>query len=456
MGYDEASPFGFRRFGGANRAPPGVAFCNEWGVFVRQPHWELGSRQRASSDSGLAARETLRYHPLVVWKGRLLRVEVYCPRDVTLFLAAARECGVLGVRQRTGKEVRVSDSALELAVVGLGHWGKNVVRSFSGASGCNLAYICDSSPHVLGRYRPLYPQADATEDYEAILCDPRVDAVALVTPARCHYEMAKSALLAGKHVYVEKPITLTVEDAEELVETAAQENRKLMVGHLLEYHPAVGLMKEQIARGHLGDVYYLYCHRLNLGVVRQNENAFWSLAPHDISVILYLFGEEPDRVTASGECFLQDGIEDVVFASLHFPDGRIAQIHVSWLDPHKERKMVVVGSKKMLVFDDMHPSEKIRIFDKGASLTSGAASELQTISVRHGDIHIPHISSQAPLDVETQHFIDSIRYDTTPRSDGEDGLRVVRVLEQVDAQLEHSRSLSGSGARPPHVTSKAA
>jgi predicted dehydrogenase len=345
---------------------------------------------------------------------------------------------------------------VELAVVGLGHWGKNVVRSFSGASHCKLAYVCDSDPRTLKRSQALYPQAAATDDYAAILEDPRVDAVALVTPAPFHYEMAMSALLAGKHVYVEKPLTLTVAHAEALVEAAAGENRKLMVGHLLEYHPAVGLMKDQIEGDHLGQLYYVYCQRLNLGVVRQNENAFWSLAAHDISVILYLFEQEPDRVTASGACFLQDGIEDVVFADLHFPDGRIAQIHVSWLDPHKERKMVVVGSKKMLVFDDMHPSEKIRIFDKGASLNFGATAELQTISVRHGDIHVPHISNQPPLDVETQHFIDSIRNDTTPRSDGRDGLRVVRVLERVEHQLHNSQVLGTDEARSSLLAFKAA
>jgi predicted dehydrogenase len=350
----------------------------------------------------------------------------------------------------------VSDSTVELAVVGLGHWGKNVVRSFSAASGCHLAYVCDSNPRTLKQFARLYPQATPTDEYAHVLRDPKVDAVALVTPAPAHYEMATSALRAGKHVYVEKPLTLTVEHAEKLVETAAREDRKLMVGHLLEYHPAVALMKDQIERGHLGQLYYVYCQRLNLGVVRRNENAFWSLAAHDISVILYLFGEEPDHVTASGACFLQEGIEDVVFANLHFPDGRIAQIHVSWLDPHKERKMVVVGAEKMLVFDDMHPSEKIRIFDKGARLNFSAAAELQSISVRHGDIRVPHISNQPPLDVETQHFIDSLVRGTTPQSDGEDGLRVVRVLEEAQRELSRAQSLSPGRVPLSRVSSKAA
>ena len=179
----------------------------------------------------------------------------------------------------------------------------------------------------------------------------------------------------------------------------------------------------------------MYCQRLNLGVVRQQENAFWSLAPHDVSVILYLFGQEPNGIFARGECYLQQGIDDVVFVNLHFPDGRMAQIHVSWLDPCKERKMVLVGSKKMLVFDDMQPAEKVRIFDKGAAPAATAANAMQAINVRHGDIHIPYISGAEPLDTETQHFVNCILNNTVPRSDGRDGLRVVRILEQVEQQL---------------------
>lgn len=329
----------------------------------------------------------------------------------------------------------MSDQAVRVAVVGLGNWGKNVGRSFSAASGCTLAYLCDRDPVALKKQQRLHPQATATSDYVEVLEDPAVDAVALVTPAPTHYELAKAAFLAGKHVYCEKPLTLTADHAEDLIQMAEAADRKLMVGHLLEYHPAVEAIKQYIDAGELGDIYYMYCQRLNLGVVRQNENAFWSLAPHDISVILHLFGQTPDHVTASGACFLQNEIEDTVFANLHFPGGQIAQIHVSWLDPHKERKMVVVGSNKMLVFDDMHPTEKIRLFDKGANLQVGPESVIQSISVRHGDIHIPHISNAPPLDLETQHFIDCILEDRTPRSDGHDGLRVVRVLEEVQEHL---------------------
>ena len=324
---------------------------------------------------------------------------------------------------------------VRMAVVGLGHWGKNVLRSFASTDGCEVTAVCDGDPATLSHYGKLYPAAKAVSDFESVLNDAEIDAVAVVTPAPLHHDMVCRSLAAGKHVFVEKPAALTADDAEEMVELSERADRKLMVGHLLEYHPAVAAMKRQIDGGSLGDVHYMYSQRLNLGIVRQSENAFWSLAPHDISVILYLFGDEPADVTANGASFLQNGIEDVVFANLHFSDGRIAQIHVSWLDPHKERKMVVVGSNKMMVFDDMHPSEKIRIFDKCADVQPGANTALHSITVRHGDIHVPHIDGRPPLDIETEHFVDCVRNDRRPRSDGRDGLRVVRVLEEVEKRL---------------------
>ncbi len=333
-----------------------------------------------------------------------------------------------------------------LGMVGLGGWGQFVARNFQQAPGCRLRYICDAHAATLQRQSRLYPDAVATNSYQAILDDAEVDAVALVTPAPMHFEMAKKALLAGKHVYVEKPMTLTVEHAEELLELASRLDRKLMVGHLLEYHPAVELMKREVEAGSLGEIYYMYCQRLNLGVVRQHENAFWSLAPHDISVILYLFGEEPISIHAGGQDFLQRGVEDVVFANLHFRDGRMAHVHVSWLDPHKKRSMVLVGSQKMLVFDDMEPTEKIRIFDKGACPEPGrrayadaAGRSEGAVQVRHGDIWMPRISTREPLAIETEHFIQCVLNNTQPRSDGHDGLRVVRVLEAVDRQLRQTQ-----------------
>lgn len=330
---------------------------------------------------------------------------------------------------------------VKLGMVGLGRWGRFVARNFGVTANCEVKYLCDAVPTSLAQQARNFPGAEATQDYDVVLKDPQVDAVALATPAPFHYEMAKEALLAGKHVFVEKPMTLSSEHAEELVEIADRLDRKLMVGHLLEYHPAVQLMKEQVESEALGEIYYMYCQRLNLGVVRQSENAFWSLAPHDISVILYLFGSEPDRVDASGQSFLQSDVEDVVFTTLRFADGRMANIHVSWLDPHKKRSMVLVGSEKMLVFDDMEATEKIRIFDKSACLEAGVTGTMNPISVRHGDIVIPRVSAREPLAIETEHFVKSILEDTPPRSDGRDGLRVVRILEEVDRQFRSTLPL---------------
>jgi len=340
-------------------------------------------------------------------------------------------------------------NAVGLAVVGLSRWSKNIVRSFSRASGCRLAYICDGNPHLLEKHHRLYPQSTATDDYDAILRDSAVDAVAIAAPAPVRFDMARSALLAQKHVYVDKPLAASVERAEELIETAARGDRRLMVGYLLEHDPAVASIKEQIDRDQLGQIHYMYCQHLDLGSAGEGENAFWSLAPDEISIILHLFGAEPDRVAASGACFHQSGIEDVVFANLYFPDGRIAHIHVSRIDPHREHKIVVVGSQRMLVFDDVQPSEKLRIFQKGASPQLAADPSAQPAGSHHAQIPVPQIGSPSALDVQAQHFIDCILREATPPSDGSDALPVVRVLEKVQRQLCSTQTIQVSlaGAR---------
>lgn len=325
--------------------------------------------------------------------------------------------------------------SVTLGVVGLGNWGKNIVRSFARTQHTTLQYLCDTSPRLLAAQRAMYPQAITTAKFSDLLDDSGLDAIALATPAPTHAELAQLALAAGKHVFIEKPMTLSTADAEMLCATADAMQRQLMVGHLLEYHPAVNWMKQYLDAGELGAPLYLYTQRLNLGTVRADENALWSLAPHDISVILYLFGSEPDWVAAHGECYLQTGVEDVVFTYLHFPDGRSAQIHVSWLDPHKERRMVLVGTQTMVVFDDMQPMELIRVYNKGAVVPE--AGEITPVTVRHGDVLIPHFPTTEPLQLECQHFIDAIRTGTTPRSDGQDGLRVVRVLTAAYQSLRN-------------------
>jgi predicted dehydrogenase len=316
-----------------------------------------------------------------------------------------------------------------LAVIGAGNWGKNLVRNFAQLPEAQLKYICDLSPKVRQGMADQYPQAEVVDSIDPILADSSVQAAVIAVEAPLHYEIAKACLDAGKHTYVEKPLTLSSDAAADLCSLADTKGVKLMVGHLLEYHPAVGYLKDMIDSGDIGTPHYLYFQRVNLGIVRKQENAWWSLAPHDVSVACYLFGDQPVSVSASGQSYLQDGIEDVVFANLKFADGRMAHIHVSWLDPHKIRKVTLVGSKKMAVFDDMAAAEKIRVYDKAAEVQRSVESYVEAITLRTGDIVIPRVSNVEPLRTECQHFLDAIANDTAPRSDGADGLRVVRVLE---------------------------
>ena len=324
---------------------------------------------------------------------------------------------------------------LGVACVGAGNWGKNLVRVFHSLPGVDLKHICDADEKTRRQMEQQYPDASVVDDYRRVLDDEAVKAVVLAVPAVRHFEAAKEALEAGKDVFVEKPMTLNVRDAQELVELAERSGRILMVGHLLEYHPAVQMIEDLIQDGELGEVYYLYSQRVNLGIIRQDENALWSFAPHDVSTILYLLGQEPDNVSARGECYLQEGIEDVVFVNLHFADGKMAQLQLSWLDPHKIRKLTIVGSRKMAVFDDVESAEKIRIYDKSAERRD-FVSYGDAISLRFGDVVIPHLEMAEPLVLECRHFVDSIVAGCAPRSDGRDGLRVVRVLEAAQKSLE--------------------
>lgn len=322
-----------------------------------------------------------------------------------------------------------------VGLIGAGNWGRNLARNFANLPEAELKYICDLSPAIRQVMAGLYPHTTVTDDMHAVLSDPAVDAVVVAVDAHLHHRVAKAALEAGKHVYVEKPLTLASAEAQDLIELAQVRHLKLMVGHLLEYHPAVDYMKAMVDQGAIGKTLYLYFQRVNLGIVRQTENVWWSLAPHDISVACYLFGAEPVSISASGQAYLQHDIEDVVFANLKFADGRMAHIHVSWLDPHKIRKVTLVGEQKMVVFDDMEATEKVRIYDKGAEVRRSVESYVEAITLRNGDILIPRVAPGEPLRIECQHFVDCIVNDTQPRSDGEDGLRVVRVLEAGSLSL---------------------
>jgi predicted dehydrogenase len=328
-------------------------------------------------------------------------------------------------------------SSLRTAVVGLGYWGPNLARNFNAIPGCELAWLCDASEAARVRVSGAFPAARCTGSLDEVLSDPAVDAVALATPVATHAELAVRVLEAGKHCFVEKPLAQTVADAERAVAAAEASGRVLMVGHLLEYHPGVQRLKELVDSGELGEqIYYIYGNRLNLGKLRADENALWSLGAHDVSVLLYLADEEPLEAVAHGECYVQDGVEDVVFCFLRFPSGLSAHLHLSWLDPHKERRFTVVGSRRMATFDDMALEGKLTIYDKGFDQDSSSYGEYIT---RSGGIFSPQIPNVEPLRVECEHFVECVRQARRPRSDGASGLRVVRVLEELQRSLDESR-----------------
>ena len=322
-----------------------------------------------------------------------------------------------------------------LGQVGLGYWGPNLLRNFNGLAQARVKVCCDRDEAALRRVGSQYPSMAITTDYDELLGDPEIEAVVVTAPTPAHYELAKAALLTGRHVFVEKPIALAVSEAEELVALAETRGLVLMVGHLLMYHPAVARLKQMVDGGELGEVYYLYASRLNLGQVRRSENAMWSLAPHDISVALHLLGEAPEAVAAQGLTYLQPGIPDTVFLTLRFASGRAAHIHVSWLDPHKVRRITVVGSQKMAVFDDVDSTEKLRIYDKGVQRPT-YDSYGDSLNLRFGDISIPRVDMREPLRLECQHFIDCIVNGQTPLSDGRNGVQVLRVLDAGQQSLE--------------------
>lgn len=325
---------------------------------------------------------------------------------------------------------------VEVAVCGAGTWGKNHVRNFASLKGAKLVAVCDPSAKALERARTIAPDARATTRYEDVLEAADVRAVVLATPAVDHARHAKAALEAGKDVLVEKPMALRARDAEELCEIAEARGRVLMVGHLMLYHPGTETLQALIRSGELGDIYYVYSVRVNLGTLRRDENALWSFAPHDISVILALLGQAPADVAARGMGYLQPAVEDVVFVNLRFADRKMAQIQLSWLDPHKTRRLTVVGSKKMAVFDDTQPSEMIRIHDKGFDAPPDYGSFSEFLTLRDGDIRIPRVPMREPLSVECAHFVECVESRATPRSSGREGLAVVRVLEAAQKSLE--------------------
>jgi predicted dehydrogenase len=322
---------------------------------------------------------------------------------------------------------------VRVAVVGLGYWGPNLARNLAAIGGCEVSWLCDSSAEARARLERSFPAARSTDVLGEVLDDPELDAVVLATPVTTHAELAVAVAEAGKHCFVEKPLATNSADAERAVAAAADAGRLLMVGHLLEYHPAVARLKELIDGEELGELHYVYGNRLNLGKLRADENALWSLGAHDVSVVLHLIGEEPEECVAHGASYVREGVQDVVFCYLRFPSGIVAHLHLSWLDPHKERRLTVVGARRMATFDDMLIEGKLAVYDKGFDEDARSWGEYIT---RSGDIFSPRIPNSEPLRLECEHFVECVRSGATPRSDGHSGLRVVRVLERLQRSLD--------------------
>jgi predicted dehydrogenase len=317
-----------------------------------------------------------------------------------------------------------------VGVVGLGYWGPNLARNLDHLA--DLRWLCDVSPELQESFGRRYPSARVTGRLDDLLEDPELDAIVIATPVPTHAPLAKQALEAGKHVFVEKPMAMSAADAEEIVEIADEKGLVLMPGHLLLYHPGVQMLKHIVDSGELGDILYLYGNRQNLGKIRRDENALWSLGVHDLSVILYLVGEEPSQAWAHGESFLTEGVQDVVFCYMRFPSGKVAHMQLSWLDPHKMRRMTVVGREKMAVFDDMELEHKITVYDKAPEQPTEVYGEWRT---RTGDKYSPKIPSDEPLRLECEAFLGLLRGEGDAKQVAHGGLAVARALEQLQSSL---------------------
>lgn len=325
---------------------------------------------------------------------------------------------------------------VNIAVVGSGYWGPNLIRNIAALPEARLHTVCDLNEKALVDNARRYPGVHTTTDYAAVLRDPNVEGIILATPATSHAAMAHQALEAGKHIMVEKPLAMRSADALALIDLAEARDLRLMVGHVFEFNPAVVALRDLVQNGDLGRVLYLYSARVNLGVIRDDLNVMWNLAPHDFSIANFVLGAKPISIAARGFRLLGRPLEDVAFITLEYPEGIIAHVHVSWLDPNKTRSMTVVGENKMVVYDDVSTDERLRIYDKGVQIDKipDAYGEFRLVT-RSGDIHIPRLPTTEPLRAECLHFVTCIRSGQTPLTDGVDGYRVVRMLEAADNSL---------------------
>ena len=332
---------------------------------------------------------------------------------------------------------------VNVAVIGCGYWGPNIIRNIYQLQEANLLSVCDLRPERLEYVKEHFPGVGVTTELDSILTNPEIEAVVVTTPAESHFSLSKAVLETDKHVLVEKPLAQSCDECKELITLAASKGKTLMVSHTFLYNAAVRKLKEYVDAKELGEVYYLYSSRLNLGRIRNDINALWNFAPHDISIILYVLEQKPTAVRAKGQSYIQPGVEDVAFVHLDFEDGVSAMIHISWLDPNKVRKMTVVGSKKMIVYDDVSRDSKIIVYDKGIDKVNikdslgefNSFGEFQ-LRVRAGDMHIPEIDFIEPLKVECSHFIECIVHKTKPLTDGEEGYQVVKILETAQRSMD--------------------
>ncbi len=327
---------------------------------------------------------------------------------------------------------------IKVGAIGYGYWGPNLVRNFVENPSSEVIMVADLKKERLAKVKTSYPHILVTKDYKEIF-DQGLDAVVIATPPVTHYNLAKECLEHGLHVLVEKPITLNSQHAQELIEISQKNGLVLMVGHTFEYNAAVHTLKKMIDSGDLGQIYYVDAARLNLGLFQRDLNVLWDLAPHDISIILYILGKPPISVSAHGMPFVNEGIQDVVYMYMTFPENILAHIHVSWLDPCKVRRVTVVGSKKMVVYNDVESLEKLRVYDKGVEKPpyTNTFGDFQ-LSYRYGDVVIPNIRLSEPLQKECQHFIDCINNHTEPQSSGPNGLKVVKIIEAAQRSLSEN------------------
>jgi len=338
-----------------------------------------------------------------------------------------------------------ASQSVNILQIGYGYWGPNVTRNIASVPGVRIAALVDTQQDAREKFSKQYPDAETGADYTAFLRCSDINGVIISTPAATHYRIAKEVLEAGKHVLVEKPIALSSSDGAELVALAERNRCILMVGHTFLYNPAVRRLKHYIDSGELGDIYYIYSHRLNLGIIRQDINALWNFAPHDVSIIVYLLPDKkPLNVTARGFSYIQKNIEDVVFFTVEFAGGISANVHISWIDPNKVRRLTVVGSKKMAVYDDVSNDAKLQLFDKGVDIKYTNSSEKRfdnygefQLLVRAGDMVVPRIDFVEPLKVECAHFIECVRTGMHPLTDGVHGLAVVKILEAAERSMKN-------------------